>query len=288
MKESSVAAFARGFIAVHGVDCARRLDTVVSAIGLEVEEVDADNFEGALVRAVGMPRGTILVNRAIREPGRKLFTIAHEVGHYVLPDHGDEAGPCGRGDVENFDERIAKREREANLFAAELAMPEEIVRPLMVRDPSFTVIEELAASCGTSLTASAYRLVDRSTHALAVVWSSDGRVRWYHRSQEFRPKIRVEELSLATVAADYFRSGDSPPAGWVQVPADAWLYADAIREGATLREWTRHLPSYDATLTLLHATEFIEARHDYEEPEDGDLDPKEFSLERSRWPSKKG
>jgi hypothetical protein len=171
-----------------------------------------------------------------------------------------------RGDVENFDERIAKREHEANLFAAELTMPEEIVRPLAARDPSFRVVEELADSCGTSLTASAYRLVDRSTHALAVVCSSGGQVRWYHRSEEFRPKIRVEELSSATVAADYFRIGDSPPAGWVQVPAEAWLYADAVREGATLQEWTRHLPSYDATLTLLHATAFIEARHDYEDP----------------------
>lgn len=74
----------------------------------------------------------------------------------------------------------------------------------------------------------------------------------------------------------------------MQVPAEAWLYADALREGATLQEWTRHLPSYDATLTLLHATAFIEARHDYEDPDDGELDPKEFSLERNRWPSKKG
>ena len=287
MNLGSAAAFARGFIAVHGIDCAKRLSTIGPTIGVEIEEVDADNFEGALVRAKGIPLGTILVNRAIREPARKLFTIAHELGHYVLPDHGDEAGPCVRGDVENFDQRIAKREHEANLFAAELVMPEETVRPLAARDPSFEVVEELAAGCGASLTASAYRLVDRSTHALALVWSTGGRVRWYHRSEEFRPKIRVEELSPATVAADYFRNGDSPPEGWVQVTAEAWLYADALREGATLQEWTRHLPSYDATLTLLHATAFIEARHDFEDPDDGELDPREFSLERSRWPGKK-
>lgn len=164
-------------------------------------------------------------------------------------------------------------------------MPEEIVGPIAGQVPSFAAVEDLARRCGTSLTASAYRLVERTGHALAVVWSEHGRVRWYRRSGEFRRSVRVDALAPETVAADYFR-GIGPPNDWVEVPAEAWLYPDGLLAGATLREWTRALPSYGATLSLLFVEQFLEARHDYQESDDGSLDPDEFGLARRRWPGK--
>ena len=286
MAKSSAATFARAFVSIHGVDCAHRLGAIGPTIGREIEEVDADNFEGALVRAVGLPRGAILINNAIREPGRKLFTLAHELGHYVLPGHGEEVTPCRRDVLENFGDRISSREREANVFAAEVTMPEEVVRPLAAHDPSFAVVEAIVERCGTSLTASTYRLVDVTTHALAVVWSEAGKVRWYHRSEELLLKVRVDVLSPGTLAADCFR-GEQPPDDWVEVPAEAWFFADAVRDGATVREATRYLPRYGATLTLLHVTDLIELRSDYQEPDDDELDPVEFTLRRRHWPTKR-
>lgn len=53
------------------------------------EELDAG--EGLLIRSQGIPRGIIAVKKSIRSEGRKRFTVAHEIGHYVLPGH-DEYG----------------------------------------------------------------------------------------------------------------------------------------------------------------------------------------------------
>jgi len=285
MGDRRASTFAQAFVAVHGLDCAKRLWSIAPGLGLDIEEVDADNFEGALIRAIGLARGCIVLNRAIPEPGRRLFTLAHEVGHYVLPDHDREIHPCGREDLENFDPQLAAREREANVFAAEITMPEEIVRPLAFREPSWAAVDELASQCGTSLTASAFRVVGRTNHALAMVWSVAGKVCWYHRSSEFLPKVRVDELAPTTVAADAFK-GHSLPDTWVQVPAEAWLYADAVREDAVIREHSRFLPGYDATLTLLHATEIIESHSDYDDPDDEELQPGEFTLQRNQWPTR--
>ena len=62
-----------------------------------------------------------------RAGARRRFTVAHEVGHHLL--HSDGAAVlCRPADVETAagDERT--REREANRFAAELLMPEPLVR----------------------------------------------------------------------------------------------------------------------------------------------------------------
>lgn len=286
MTRADAVTFARAFIAEHGTDCARRLPELASGLGLTIREIDADAFEGALVRAAGVARGVILLNRAQRNVQRRLFTLAHELGHYVLPGHDRESSPCRPRDLERFEGRAGDREAEANLFAAALTMPDDVLQPLSATAPSFPVVEDLAARCGTSLTASAYRLVEASAHALALVWSEGGRVRWFRRSAEFHRAVRVDDLSAETVAADSFR-GTNPPDAWVVVPATAWLYPEGLIAGATLQEWTRALPRYDATLSLLLATSFLDDRHSYEPADDGELDPDEFGLGRRHWPGRR-
>lgn len=55
---------------------------------------------------------------------RQRFSLAHEFGHYILA-HGDGVSLQGEQD--------AKREREANLFARRLLMPEVLVLPVHER-----------------------------------------------------------------------------------------------------------------------------------------------------------
>jgi Zn-dependent peptidase ImmA (M78 family) len=59
---------------------------------------------------------------------RRRFTLAHEVGHWVCQVlEGRGAPVMCRADVVGVGEGKAL-EREANVFAAELLMPEELVR----------------------------------------------------------------------------------------------------------------------------------------------------------------
>lgn len=59
--------------------------------------------------------------------GRRRFTAAHELGHAVL--HREKMGRyIADADIAEADDATAEIEREANRFAVELLMPEEVIR----------------------------------------------------------------------------------------------------------------------------------------------------------------
>lgn len=67
---------------------------------------------------------TIKLN-ALDAPVRQRFTIAHEIGHFLLHNPDDVVY---RDVIENYNNLIDRiREREANGFAAELLMPESLL-----------------------------------------------------------------------------------------------------------------------------------------------------------------
>ena len=91
-------------------------------LGLNVERTELD-VSGMLLPA----ERRILVN-ATESELRQRFTIAHEVGHWVCQCVSGSAAPfyCRPQDVSTAADRAL--EREANVFAAELLMPEDAVR----------------------------------------------------------------------------------------------------------------------------------------------------------------
>ena len=109
---------------------------------------------------------------------RQRFTIAHEIGHFLLHTdedvHIDEKRPIGRRD-DLSGQAVDACEIEANQFAAELLMPEslvrEFVRNLGSNHPETSVedaIEELARTFRVSQLAMTYRLTN-----LRIVRSDD-------------------------------------------------------------------------------------------------------------------
>jgi Zn-dependent peptidase ImmA (M78 family) len=92
-------------------------------LGLAVERAAID-CSGMLLPA----HRRILVN-AGEVATRQRFTIAHELGHWVCQVLEGDAEPvyCRAEDV-GLDPVAKALEREANVFAAELLMPEEAVR----------------------------------------------------------------------------------------------------------------------------------------------------------------
>lgn len=65
-------------------------------------------------------------------PARRRFTIAHELGHWRLHRHGDEAVYCRSSavdsDVVSVRPALAAPEEEANAFAAAVLMPAQLIR----------------------------------------------------------------------------------------------------------------------------------------------------------------
>lgn len=97
-------------------------------LGLIVVDDDELQVSGMLLPA---QREIRLNGREAREsPGRRRFTLAHEVGHWVCQCLEGRGAPvmCRAEDVAPGAQPVL--EREANVFAAELLMPETGVRAL--------------------------------------------------------------------------------------------------------------------------------------------------------------
>lgn len=282
----TVSSVALGFIARFGEDCGSRLAEIAKEIGLSVEEVDADKFDGALLRISGLPRGTVVLNKNVREHGRKLFTLAHEIGHYLLPDQQDQAGPCGRNDIGQWSTLMPAPELRANRFAAEILMPEAQIGDTVKHDPDYALVEGIAEKCGTTLTAAMYRYVELSSFRVAMVWSTSGRSIWYKASEEFGRAIELGSLSPATFAYDCFHDQDVPQR-LEAVPAEAWLYNSNLRGNAKIFEQSLYLPFYESVLSLLYLKDRVEERDDFDEGREAEMDPEEFTIHRQRWPSKR-
>lgn len=121
-------------------------------LGLSVEDEELP-VSGMLLPA---ERRIWLNAREARDsPGRRRFTLAHELGHWVCQCLEGRGVPvmCRPQDVSANTDRAL--EREANVFAAELIMPEAAVRAQFDKASS---IEACAVSFAVSPPAIQWRL----------------------------------------------------------------------------------------------------------------------------------
>jgi hypothetical protein len=142
------------------------LPPIIQRLGLEVYFAPLnDGVSGKLLSNKLLPKGlaggssgwTILIN-ASEHPRRSRFTIAHEIGHFLL--HKDIASQYGRivDDAHYRSEQISDfRESEANRFAADLLMPWPQIKAHIDR-PDITSVEQMADLFQVSKIAMAIRL----------------------------------------------------------------------------------------------------------------------------------
>ncbi|UIL53975.1 ImmA/IrrE family metallo-endopeptidase [Pantoea agglomerans] len=84
---------------------------------------------------------------------RQRFTIAHELGHYMLGHGHAFRDPSSHFSMSYYDQR----EVDANQFAAEVLMPEVAVKVLL-KQRKITDVAELARLFDVSVNAMSYRL----------------------------------------------------------------------------------------------------------------------------------
>jgi Zn-dependent peptidase ImmA (M78 family) len=109
------------------------VEKIAKELGIQIklDKVD-DDLSGFIVRDTGK-RALIGANKS-HHPNRQRFTIAHELGHYLLHAghtvHLDEGRVALTINLRNPESSKGEDndEREANLFAAELLMPAKFLR----------------------------------------------------------------------------------------------------------------------------------------------------------------
>ena len=116
--------------------------------GIKLYRLDGEGIDAMFLHIPPSPP-TITYNANSLE-ARCRFSIAHELGHYVLSHRPISFSELFNGDLS----RDARQEREANIFAAELLMP----KVMLAREAHKFTLEELARRYQVSVQAMEIRL----------------------------------------------------------------------------------------------------------------------------------
>jgi len=104
--------------------------------GLVVEELD-----GLAVSGMLLPSERRVCLNLAEPPQRRRFTLAHELVHWICQaQNGVRADRYCRVEEMGLDATRKRLEREANVFAAELLMPEDEVRRVWAGDPDVCAV----------------------------------------------------------------------------------------------------------------------------------------------------
>ncbi|WP_457578259.1 ImmA/IrrE family metallo-endopeptidase [Ensifer adhaerens] len=225
-----------------------------------IEQVVAEDLpgcEGALVPGDTKPRRWAIMYDRKQNSGRRAYTIAHELGHFVLhrqlvdeDPHFDGGFHCTKEAVEHGAGRDI--EKEANEFAANLLMPLDDYRRCIPSDQlaGFDRLGEAADRYGVSLTAATLRWLEYTTTRAMVIASVDGFALWAKSSEAafksgrfLRTKSDLFEMPAASLAARKATSKESLEG--VHQKAGIWFPEPT-------RETCMRSDKYDFELTLLH------------------------------------
>jgi hypothetical protein len=255
LSEGSLSAelIARALLKFVGMRAPVDVYDLADKIGLQIRDVPSTGFDGALVRIAGRriagrPDGIIAKRESIESEARKRFTIAHEIGHYLLPGHGVDVSVCVTEQLDVAREKVAQMEKEANKFASELLLPlhtvAEIVGKYGFSMHSCSSVSEIFEA---SLTASASQCVKASESEVALV-VTDGRIiKYFQRGNRWKYYIkRNEELSPASLAATLASGGPLEAQG--SVAGTAWT---SRLDCPDLWEESLLMPRFNRIITLL-------------------------------------
>ena len=236
------------------------LETIANAEGLIVEE---DNLDGHLGRISFSPSfGLIKIDKKIPGTGRKNFTLAHEIGHYLNEKDLKKSftAKCTSNDLLSF--KINKRrEDDANIFAAELLMHKPWFGDFIKkRAINFDLIKDIAEHFNVSLTAAAIRYAEIGKYPTAVILSRNGKKVWSFMHDYFPFKYIPKDYAVKkeSSAYDYFAGKEVQTCDDL-VRASTWFgddYKCQNREDVYLYEQNIVMKSYNSVLTLLWESEF--------------------------------
>jgi hypothetical protein len=200
-----------------------------------IGELDTEGFEAALITDECKSAGAILVARE-RSRQRRRFSIAHELGHFLIPSHVPQAGERSLCSVEHLSiydmkeqDRRRRMEAEANRFAAMLLIPPPVLRAELkaIRRPNVSDVVRLAKLFDVSKDAMARAYADYTREAVAIAVIRNGCVlRTYRNTKNFPPLAvwRGQPIPSGSLAGNTFQPGqvsdveECEPGLWVREP----------------------------------------------------------------------
>lgn len=235
------------------------LETLVWLEGrLRIRTGGLEGAEGRLVATDG--GGGVIRVASGHNLGRFRFTIAHEMGHYVLHRQGALDKIATRRDLTIWND--ASEEAEANCFAAELLMPEFLFKSRCVGEPSIALLDRLADEFRTSTLATSFQYWEYTREPVALVLSEGWQMKSFRPFKSGWPRIQYGTIHRDSAAGERLEGKSADSGRMVRSPAYAWLEGFEARREKDIMEDSRYLEYYDKTLTLLWNDEPLESDED--------------------------
>ena len=228
---------------------------IAKELGIYVWEKEAEGgYDGYLI-SVNDTWG-IMVNSAVRSKTRKRFTVAHELGHYYIDYHKRISYRCFGKDLEDLSSDARQDEREANEFAVELLMPDELFKEdIRQHDISLDTINYLADKYITSITSTNIRYARCSDHECAIIVSEHERIKYFAYSESFGKSkslylSRNAPLQNGSYAKKIFDSEFNITEEQGEVSKKAWS-PNSLETEKLLMEHSRFIPAFNQVISLI-------------------------------------
>ena len=191
-------------------------------------------------------RSYIVLKESLSD-NRKKFTIAHELGHFYLPWHSDLMFGCDISEMD-FRNDYVPREKEANLFAAELLMPESEFKSDFTGKIDYSTVSRMADIFEVSFQAALSRCIDLVMEDCMVICSSNRCIRWFKATEDFPFFVNRKKVCELSAAEDLFdlqmfhiKRIDEPGYVWFANADDTNIEEESIR-----------FPTYNEVISIIH------------------------------------
>ncbi len=201
------------------------LEEIAFCQGAKVKYRELDGCEAYILADATLGRAIISIDERAN-PLRQRFSLAHEIGHWER--HRGQLLVCSKEDIGGSGSRKngVSREKAANQFAAELLMPEFMLKPILrdYRRFNMHAVRQLASTFNTSKTAMAYRLVEMEKEpCILAAYSKSGYV-WHISSKsighQWWPRRFLDPQSNAY---SILFNGSRDDATMSDLDADTWF-----------------------------------------------------------------
>ncbi len=234
-----------------------KLDEIANAEMLIIEET---NLNGLLGRVIFNDEfGLVQINSSITNLGLKRFTIAHEMGHYLISKNSQwNKHGCSFDSLGNYNSDKG-HEAEANRFAAELLMHKPWFSKFIKNVPvCMDLIKQISEEFDVSITAAAIRYAQIGQYPVAVIMSKDNQVQWSFISDYFPCKHlpKGSKIPKESVAWNCL-NGTEMETEENLIKAKEWFREDFRCKSSTyLFEQSISIPVTNSVLTILWQSEF--------------------------------
>ncbi len=239
---------------------------VSSAVDIDVESIawhqgrlriKVGGLTSSEGRLVATQQGGVIRVASKRNLGRYRFTVAHELGHYLLHPRDLHDKDIKKADLTVWND--ASEEADANVFAAEFLMPKVLFEPHCRGEPSIAKLQQIADDFRTSLTATAFQYYEYTREPVAIILSDGWTMKQFLPFRdEDSPRIRFGEVSPDSAAGERLAEHDRDSRRMVRVPASAWLEGFDNRPEIDIWEDSRFIEYYNLTLTILWIDESLD------------------------------